>query len=103
VNLLPKEAVSQDGKFGIFLKTHSDNKQQQSTLDDYLLLLDGADKMRVLNCKTLRRKWYVTGSVTGHVKLSAMGRDYLVEGQHRVDNRPRKHEPVEIELEGLPI
>lgn len=103
VTLLPKEAVSQDGRFGIFLKTHSDNKEQQRTLDDYLLVLDDADRMRVLNCKTLRRKWFIIGSVTGHVRLSAMGRDYLVEGQHRLQNRKNKEQAVEVELEGLPI
>jgi len=52
--------------------------------------------MKVINCKNLRKKWYVIGTVTGAGKMSEVGKEYLVMGQERV-NKEREHKKDTIQ------
>lgn len=67
---MAKEAVSCEGRSAIFVKTYSDKPDIQRTLEDYLLLLDANGALRLLNCKTLRKRWFVIGDLKARIKLS---------------------------------
>ncbi len=56
-----RQAFNHEGKFGIFVKTFSEDAELQKTLEDYLLLIDEKGHLRVANCKILRKKWFVRG------------------------------------------
>lgn len=70
IDLLAKEAVSEEGRCAIFLRTYSDKPDIQRTLEDYLLLLDPRGALRLLNCKTLRKRWFVVGDLRARLRLS---------------------------------
>lgn len=70
VDLMAKEAVSSDGRCAIFVKTYSEKPDIQRTLEDYLLLLDPNGALRLLNCKTLRKRWFIVGDLKARIKLS---------------------------------
>jgi hypothetical protein len=61
VEILLKEAVSEDGRYAIFVSPQSSHPELKKSLDDYILFLDEDQSLRLLNCKTLRKKWFIIG------------------------------------------
>lgn len=64
-----KEAVRDDGKYAIFVKLESSHPELKKSLDDYLLFIGEEEKIRMINCKTVRRQWYIIGNINYNFKL----------------------------------
>ena len=69
VEMLLKEAVREDGRYAIFIKLESDHPELKKSLDDYLLYIDSDESLRMTNCKTITRKWYIIGELNHNFKL----------------------------------
>lgn len=69
VEIMLREAVREDGTYAIFIKLNSSHEDVKKSLDDYLLFLDKDQKLRLMNCKIVRKRWFVFGDLKYNFKL----------------------------------